>query len=202
MVMGICRILSKYKVPDFPVNAFLADCLNYIQQHNDTNSIRSINILEALTKCGIDNSAVENTYIDSIRHFEETKRPLAAIAFQESLRGFYISEGRKEDAKRTAREIAKEYEKSTVGMDWKDTKNARFIVGQIQKAMNYWQLYDPVEGKAERKRLAKLLNPQKKNLLMEMQTIQTQSVDLTDTGKRMEEWLSTMSLRLTIKSQA
>ena len=194
MVMGVCRILTQYKVPDFPSKAFLTDCIDYIQKHNDSNSVRSVNILEALTKCRLDNKVVEQTYVDSIRHFEEAKEFMAAIAFQKSLRDFYISEGRKGDAKRIAREIAKDCEKSTEGLNWSEPKNARFIIGQLQEAMNYWQLYDPVEGKAERNRLAKLLRPQKKNLLMEMQIIQTPPIDLSDTSKHIKERLSSTSL--------
>lgn len=192
--LSICRIYSKYHIPDFNFNLFCDNCTEYLMNH--TNKLRhfGVTLLKALHLCGKPFEIIENTAEYIIAKSEKSNDYDLAIAYAQLLETQYSNNKQTEKLLQTRERIAKLCEASANTYNWDDPAMAHRIIHEIQNAMNAWNRVGNSMAKEERKRLAKRIAPVKQASLKAMQTLKSEPYDLTEAINYLEDLIKNSSL--------
>lgn len=194
VILGICRIFSKYQNPVFDFEAFVDACERYIRSDYQDLKHFGISILKALAMCDVLFERIEKLAQDVRDDYEASEDYDMAIAYEKFLEEQYTHYKDTEVVRETRMRIARLYESSADKLDWENAQNSHRMVALIHNAMNIWEKVKIPEAKRERERLAKRLVPVRALTLQTMQTITSDPVDLTEMIEYLSELIGKSSL--------
>lgn len=192
--ISVCRLYTTLKNTSYDFSDFFSKVTNYIRLNFQTLQHGISSTLNALSNCNYNPDDIESLYKLIINHYETLEKYDDAIIFLEHLCEFYKRQGNKVQEKECLKQIAKFYEKSADQYDWDLSKNASRIVHLIQSAMKTWEKANDKRTKSERNRLAKRIEPIKKELLKSLKTIQAGELDISELIIQLEEFINEASL--------
>lgn len=186
VILGICRICSKYRVPGFDFETFVDACECHIRSHFEDLKHFGVSILKALAMCDVPFERIEKLALDVGGDYEVSQDYDMAIAYEEFLEKQYVHHKKTDQTRATRVKIARLYEASADRLDWENAQDSHRIVLLVHKAMNAWEKVKTLDAKSERERLARRLAPVKELTLQTMQTIKSGPLDISE----MVEYLS------------
>lgn len=196
--VSICRIYSRCAVSEFPYDSFFDEAIAYIKTNFPISNYCILFILEALSTCNRQIDIIESVYNEAILFYENSGDFSKANSFLESLEEFYESHKKNGQKSNLRRRMAVNYERQADALDWESPENAHRIVSHIQSAMEMWNKANDSDSPAQRKRLAKRIDPIKKLSLKAMHIISSDTIDLTDWINETRQFLLDSSLELAI----
>ena len=196
--IGICRIYSRCKLPSFPFAAFFDLCSSFIDNHIYDSGFGAVHVLLGLSLCDYGIERLERPLTLAFNKMETDGNCPQQIIFGDALLSFYSITKQKSKCPIVYRRIAEAKEKLADSYDQSNPAQAHQIVHLIQEAMEYWQRSSLPEANAERKRLAKRIEPVKKLALQGMQLIQTDPIDLRKEMNMMKESVDSSSFEQVI----
>ena len=176
--IGVCRVYSRCKVPEFDFESFFNNTIAYIKCNYNKHGYFILFILEALCKCKEHFDIIENTYLKVIDYYEINSNYEKACTWLESLAKFCSAT--KSKTNDIYIRIALNREKQASLLDWSLPQNSHNIINLIHQAMVNWEKSKDLKSSKERKRLAKIIEPVKVLLLESMQSISSVSIDLSE----------------------
>lgn len=199
MALGICRIISKYKVQPFPYDAFLEKCITHIESHIDDNDFCNLFVYEALISCEDYSNAVQKSLEKTISYYEQSNNHSKFIAYSEVLKALYESIGQHDNAHSLISRIAEAHESKANQFDWTDPKHSHMIIAEVQEAMNEWRSFGGETANNERKRLAKRIEPVKRLMIESMQTIKAGPMDIRNSIAVIQETIDDSTFEQTLQ---
>ena len=196
--IGICRIYSRCKLPIFPFAAFFDLCSSFIDSHIYDSGFGAVHVLLGLSLCDYETERLEKPLTLAFNKMETDGNYSQQVIFGNALISFYSITKQKNKCPLVYRSIAEAKEKLADSYDQNNPAHAHQIVHLIQEAMEFWQKSCLPGANAERKRLAKKIEPVKKLTLQRMQLIQSDPIDLSDVIDRMKDSVDSSTLEQVI----
>lgn len=198
ITLGICRIYSKCKIQSFDYFSFANEALKYVENNFDRSGFCILFILKALTTCNENLDLIEQIYNNAISYYENNTDFERAVAFLEGKEMICEKQRNKDEIKLIRIQIAKNYEKEADKFDWADPTKAFKIINLIHKSMNAWERTNDVQGKEERKRLAKRLIPVKSLSMQSLKYFKSDPIDISELVEQIKKLVDATSLEVLI----
>ena len=192
--VSICRIYAKCKIDKFDYDTFFQASLDYVKANYDKADYCIAFVLEALVRCNNNRDVLKKAYCEVIDYYEKNSRPDRAIVFLDDLEEFCLFGKDRSKSAGIRKRVALNYEKQANQMDWNDPNNAHRIVHLIKNSMENWRKSKLPEAVAERKRLAKRIEPVKKLSLKAIQTIKSGKIDIGSWIDKIKKYVSNSTL--------
>lgn len=195
--LGICRLFSKIGVKFIDNDEFLNLCNDFIDSKKD-DGYTPLFLLCALIKISEFSNYANNKISELVAHFDNTDNYQKAIDYRDEL----ITINKKDSAKVKALrwDIVKLLEKQADTFDWKKTNDSFHIISIIQNAMNILNQINDNESKAERKKLAKSIEPVKVLSLQQMQCFSSGPFDISPAIESFEKQIDNLSFEEAISA--
>lgn len=188
--LGICRLFSKIGVKFIDNDEFLSLCNDFIDSKKD-DGYTPLFLLCALIKISEFSNYADNKISELITHFDNTDNYQKSIDYRDEL----ITINKKDSAKVKALrwDIVKLLEKQADTFDWEKPNDSFHIISIIQNAMNILNQINDNESKAERKKLAKSIEPVKVLSLQQMQCFSSGPFDISPAIESFEKQIDNLS---------
>lgn len=195
--LGICRLFSKIGVRFIDNNEFLNLCNNFIDSKKD-DGYTPLFLLCALIRISEFSNYADNKISELVTHFDNIDNYQKAIDYRDELITIHKKDSAKVKALRW--EIVKLLEKQADTFDWENSSDSFHIISIVQNAMNVLNQINDDKSKAERKKLAKSIEPVKVLSLQQMQCISSGPIDISPAIDSFEKQIDNLSFEEAISA--